>query len=500
MADHTKEPQSPAEAEVDISEQRRIRREKLAALQEAGKDPFLIVRYEKSHDAVTVKEDEGLMDSEVSVAGRIVSRRIMGKASFIHILDETGELQIYLKRDDIGEEAYAAFRNMDLGDIVGVTGKVFTTRTGEVSVHADGITLLSKCLVPLPEKYHGLSDPDLRYRQRYTDLIVNPEVRRLFQMRSKLVKGMRDYLDERGFMEVETPILQTEAAGANAKPFITHHNTLDLDMYLRIATELHLKRLIVGGFEKVYEIGRIFRNEGMDTRHNPEFTTIELYAAYWDMYDIMALVEGLIRYLAEMVLGEPVVTHGDVQIDLREPFRQASMAGLVQEKTGIDFYALDDKAAYEAAKAYGFLDIKPTMSRGQILNMGFEQYVEDTLIAPTFVTEYPIEISPFAKKMPDKEGITYRFELFACGRELANAFSELNDPIDQYERFLQQAKERDGGDEEANMMDEDFVLALEYGMPPTGGVGMGIDRLVMFLCEETSIRDVLLFPTMKPRV
>ncbi|MBE5780776.1 MAG: lysine--tRNA ligase [Clostridiales bacterium] len=485
-------------AAEELSEQRRIRRGKLDALRAAGQDPFLITRFERTANSKEVKENEQLMDAEVIVAGRIMSRRIMGKASFCHIQDEEGVLQLYLRRDDIGVESYQGFKAMDIGDIVGVKGKVFVTKSGEVSVHADELTLLSKSLIPLPEKFHGLKDTDLRYRQRYVDLIMNPDSRRVFRMRSDIIRSMREYLDSRRFMEVETPILQTSAGGAAARPFITHHNTLDIDMYLRIATELHLKRLIVGGFDRVYEIGRIFRNEGMDTRHNPEFTTVELYAAYMDVVDIMNLTEDMIRYIALKVLPEAIVEFEGEKIRMDLPFKRATMAELVKEKTGIDFTVLSDAEAYEAAKAAGFAELKEGMTRGQLLYEGFDQFVEKTLIQPTFVLDHPVEVSPLAKRKPDEPWLTDRFELFVCGSELANAFSELNDPIDQYNRFLDQAKQREKGDDEAHVMDDDFVMALEYGMPPTGGLGIGIDRLVMLLSGCYNIRDVLLFPTMKP--
>ena len=497
--DHTNENNIIEETinEEELSEQRRIRREKLDALRAAGQDPYRVSRFERTANSQAVKGTAELMDARVSVAGRIVSRRIMGKASFCHILDEAGELQLYLRRDDVGTESYQGFKAMDIGDLIGVTGKVFTTKTGEISVHVEEITLLSKSLIPLPEKFHGLKDTDLRYRQRYVDLIVNPESRRVFRMRSQIIRAMRNYLDERGYMEVETPILQTAAGGASARPFVTHHNTLDIDMYLRIATELHLKRLIVGGFDKVYEIGRIFRNEGMDVRHNPEFTTVELYAAYEDIEYIMDLTEDMIRHIAREVLPGAVAEFDGATIRLDEPFRRATMAGLVQEKTGIDFLTIPEEEAFAAAKAAGFHEIKETMSRGQLLYAGFEQFVEDTLNQPTIVLDHPVEVSPLAKRREDVPWLTHRFELFVCGSELANAFSELNDPIDQYNRFLQQAQQRAGGDDEAHVMDEDFVTALEYGMPPTGGMGMGIDRLTMLLTGCYSIRDVLLFPTMK---
>ena len=421
----------------------------------------------------------------------------MGKANFIDLVDESGKMQIYIKSDDIGADAFAEYRKWDIGDIVGVKGFVFRTRRGEISIHTKEITLLSKSLLPLPEKWHGLKDQDLRYRQRYVDLIVNPEVRDTFVKRSRIIAEIRNYLNERGFLEVETPILHNMAGGANARPFITHHNTLGIDLYLRIALELHLKRLIVGGFERVYELGRVFRNEGMDTRHNPEFTLLELYQAYTDYNGIMELTEDLIRTVARRVLGTETVTYGGVEIDLSKPFTRLSMVDAVKQYAGVDFGKIQsDDEAKALAKAH-HIAYEERHKRGDILNLFFEQYCEDKLIQPTFITNHPVEISPLAKKMPENPAYTERFELFVIGREHANAFSELNDPIDQRARFEAQAALKACGDEEANDVDEDFLTALEYGMPPTGGLGIGIDRLVMLLTGEPSIRDVLLFPTMK---
>lgn len=488
-------------AEQDTSEQETIRREKLAQMRQAGCDPFAHTTFPKTHLSREVLDGfDELAEKTVSVAGRIMSRRIMGKASFVHILDEQGMLQLYVRRDDVGEETYKQFKTLDIGDIIGVSGFVFKTKTEEVSVHAQELTVLAKSLIPLPEKFHGLKDTDLRYRQRYVDLIVNQEVRQAFITRAKIVSSMRSFLDAQGFMEVETPILQTTAGGAAARPFVTHHNTLDIDMYLRIATELHLKRLIVGGFEKVYEIGRIFRNEGMDPKHNPEFTTIELYQAYTDVNGIMDLTEALVANAAKVARGEDNLTvqFEGRSIDLKPPYARVKMVDVVKEKTGVDFLSLTDEKAREEARRLGIEEVKDSFSRGQCLYAAFEAFVEDTLMQPTFVLDYPVEVSPLAKRTKEDAGITERFELFVCGRELANAFSELNDPLDQYERFMEQAKQRAEGDEEAHMMDDDFVTALSYGMPPTGGMGMGIDRLCMLLTEQNSIRDVLLFPTMKP--
>ena len=488
------------EQELDMNQLMKVRREKLEKLQQEGKDPYKITKFNRTHTSKQIKDNyEELEGKDVTIAGRIMAKRIMGKASFCHIQDSTGKIQSYVSINDLGEESYKAFKEDDIGDIVGITGFVFKTRTGEISIHAKELILLSKSLRPLPEKFHGLKDTDLRYRQRYVDLIVNPEVKDTFMKRTAIIKEIRRILDEKNFVEVETPILNTIAGGASARPFITHHNTLDIDMYLRIATELYLKRLIVGGFDRVYEIGRIFRNEGMDIKHNPEFTTIEFYQAYANLEDMMNLIEEIISKTAQKVLGTTKITYQGQEIDLTPSWRRITMIDAVKEVTGVDFHTIttDEEAQAAARKANVPIDpIKTT--RGDIIVAFFDEKVEETLIQPTFIYEYPIENSPLAKKMPNDERMTQRFELFIGGREYANAFSELNDPIDQYERFLDQVKQREAGDDEANMMDTDFVTALEYGMPPTGGLGMGIDRLVMLLTDEASIRDVLLFPTMKP--
>ena len=488
------------EQELDMNQLMKVRREKLEKLQSEGKDPFQITKFNRTHTSKEIKENiEELEGKDVTIAGRIMAKRIMGKASFCHIQDSEGKIQCYVSINDLGEESYKAFKEDDIGDIVGITGFVFKTKTEEISVHAKELTLLSKSLRPLPEKFHGLKDTDLRYRQRYVDLIVNPEVKDTFMKRTAIIKEIRKILDEKNFVEVETPILNTIAGGASARPFITHHNTLDIDMYLRIATELYLKRLIVGGFDRVYEIGRIFRNEGMDIKHNPEFTTIEFYQAYANMEDMMDLIEEIISRTAQKVLGTTKITYQDQAIDLTPSWRRVTMIDAIKEVTGIDFHTITtDEEAQAAAKKAG-VPIDPIKTtRGDIIAQFFDEKVEETLIQPTFIYEYPIENSPLAKKMPDSDNMTQRFELFIGGREYANAFSELNDPIDQYERFLDQVRQREAGDDEANMMDTDFVTALEYGMPPTGGLGMGIDRLVMLLTDAASIRDVLLFPTMKP--
>ena len=487
--------------EMSLSEQEAIRRDKLKALQEAGRDPFQITRFDQqNHSADIIARYDELEDRPVSIAGRMMSRRIMGKASFVHLLDQQGQIQAYIRRDDIGEEAYAAFKDMDIGDILGVTGKVFKTKTGETSVHADTVVLLSKALKPLPEKFHGLRDPELRYRQRSVDLIVNPEVRDTFVKRSKIISEMRRYFDGLGFLEVETPILNTVASGASARPFLTHHNTLDLDMHLRIALELRLKQLIVGGLERVYEIGRNFRNEGMDPTHNPEFTMMELYQAYTDMNGMMEISEGVIAHCAKAVNGSTKITYEGKEIDLTPPFKRQSMNDAVKEQTGADFMACEDDAqARELAKKINLHLDNKVATKGEVMAAAFDAFVEDTIVQPTFITDYPIEISPLAKKKPGCPGITDRFELFIAGHEYANAFSELNDPIDQRERFVQQAQQRAKGDDEAMVIDEEFCESLEYGMPPTGGIGIGVDRLVMLLTDSSSIRDVLLFPTMKPR-
>ena len=489
--------QSPSASE--LTEVLRVRRDKLSSLMQAGSNPYQITKFDQTHHAQQIKDT--YTDGEemnVSVAGRIMSKRIMGKAGFAHLQDGSGSIQLYVSRDSLGEENYAAFKSMDIGDIIGVKGYVFITRTGEISVHAQSVTLLSKSLQVLPEKYHGLKDTDARYRQRYVDLIVNPEVRDVFVKRSRIISEIRRVLDDRGFLEVETPVLHTIAGGANARPFITHHNTLDIDMYLRIALELHLKRLIVGGFERVYEIGRVFRNEGMDTRHNPEFTLLELYQAYTDFNGMMDLTEELIRTVAKNVLGTAQITYGGVAIDLDKPFERLSMKDAVKKYSGVDFDTLADlEAARAAAKAHG-IAYEERHEKGDILNLFFEEYCEEKLIQPTFITGHPVEISPLAKRIPGNEAYTERFELFIVGREHANAFSELNDPIDQRARFEAQAALKAAGDDEACDVDEDFLCALEYGMPPTGGLGIGVDRLVMLLTDTASIRDCLLFPTMKP--
>ncbi|MCL1965130.1 MAG: lysine--tRNA ligase [Firmicutes bacterium] len=486
---------------TSLSEQETIRREKLKDLQAEGFDPFLITRFDQgSHSTDIVARYDALAEQTVSVAGRMMSRRVMGKASFLNLLDRDGMIQAYVRREDIGEEAYVRFKQMDIGDILGVSGKVFKTKTGEVSIHAERVTLLSKSLKVLPEKFHGLKDPDLRYRQRPVDLIVNPEVRETFIKRSRIISEMRRYFDGLGFLEVETPVLNTVASGGHARPFLTHHNALDFDMYLRIALELRLKQLIVGGLERVYEISRCFRNEGMDAMHNPEFTMMELYQAYTNMDGMMEIAEGVIAHCAKAVLGTTKVTYQGHEIELMPPFRRMSMNGAVRQYTGADFLACEsEEEAHALAKTMHLPMENKRMSKGQVLAAAFDAFVEDKLIQPVFITDYPIEISPLAKKKPGCPGITERFELFIAGHEYANAFSELNDPVDQRERFMQQAMERANGDEEAMVIDEEFCESLEYGMPPTGGIGIGVDRLVMLLTDSATIRDVLLFPTMKPK-
>lgn len=488
------------EQELDLNQLMIIRREKLEKLKQNNKNPFEITKFDTTHTSKEIIDNyEELEGKDVTIAGRIMAKRIMGKASFCHIQDGDGKIQSYVSINDLGEESYKQFKEDDIGDIIGITGFVFKTRTGEISIHAKEVILLSKSLRPLPEKFHGLKDTDLRYRQRSVDLIMNPEVKETFKKRSLIIKEIRNMLDEKGFMEVETPILQTIPGGASARPFITHHNTLDIDMYLRIATELYLKRLIVGGFDKVYEIGRNFRNEGMDIKHNPEFTCIELYEAYTNLEGMMNITEELIRRCANKVCGTGKISYQGEEIDLEKPFRRITMIDSIKEVTGIDFNTVEtDEEAQKIAKDLN-IEINPIKTtRGDIIVQVFEEKVEETLRQPTFLYEYPIENSPLTKKCKDNPRMTQRFELFIGGREYANAYSELNDPIDQYERFLKQVQAREAGDEEANMMDDDFVQALEYGMPPTGGMGMGIDRLVMLLTDSASIRDVLLFPTMKP--
>ena len=486
-------------AEQDLNEVLKIRRGKFDELCENGENPFEITKFEQKHHSSDIVDNFDEMEGKtVCVAGRMMSKRVMGKASFADLRDRFGRVQLYVTRDNLGEEPYKKFKKMDIGDIIGVEGEVFRTQKGEISVKAHSVTLLSKSLRPLPEKFHGLRDTDLRYRQRYVDLIVNPDVKKTFEMRSKIISAIRSYLEERGFMEVETPILNTIAGGAAARPFITHHNTLDIDMYLRIATELHLKRLIVGGMEKVYEIGRQFRNEGMDVRHNPEFTTVEIYEAFADYNDMMDLTEGLFKYCAEKVCGTLQISYQGTEVDLSH-FDRMTMIEAVKKYSGVDFEEIKtDEEAVAAAKAKGLEVEKNKNTRGDIIALFFDEFVEDKLVQPTFITEYPVEISPLAKRKPGCPEMTERFEIFITGRELGNAFSELNDPIDQRERFMRQVELRAAGDDEANMMDEDFVNALEYGMPPTGGLGIGVDRLVMLLTDSASIRDVLLFPTMKP--
>ena len=485
---------------VDYSEQEQIRREKLQALMDNGQNPYLITKYDVTHESKNVLDNfDALEGQTVSMAGRMIGRHIMGKASFGRILDGAGKIQIYVKRDDVGEEPYAAFKKYDLGDLIGVTGKPFKTKTGEISIHVESLTLLAKCLKPLPEKFHGLTDTDLRYRQRYLDMIVNPEVRDTFVKRSQIISALRAFLESRGFMDVETPVLHTQAGGAAARPFVTHHNTLDIDMYLRIALELHLKRLIVGGFPRVYEIGRVFRNEGMDTKHNPEFTMLELYQAYTDFHGMMDITEDMFRYVARAVNGTAIVQYGDVTIDLEKPFARMSMVEAVKQYSGVDFDQIHTLEEARAVADERKIHYEKRHQKGDILNLFFDEYVEEHLIQPTFIYGHPVEISPLAKKMPENPAYTERFEVFILGREHGNAFSELNDPIDQRQRFEAQAALKAQGDEEAHGVDEDFLNALEIGMPPTGGLGVGVDRLVMLLTAAPSIRDVLLFPTMKPR-
>ena len=488
------------EQEIDMNQLMKVRREKLDKLKQEGKNPFEITKFNRTHTSKQVVDNyDELEGKDVTVAGRIMAKRIMGKASFVHIQDSEGKIQSYVSINDLGEESYQAFKEDDIGDIVGITGFVFKTRTGEISIHAKELTLLSKSLRPLPEKYHGLKDTDLRYRQRYVDLIVNPEVKDTFLKRTEIIKEIRRILDEKNFLEVETPILNTIAGGASARPFITHHNTLDIDMYLRIANELYLKRLIVGGFDRVYEMGRMFRNEGMDIKHNPEFTNIELYAAFADYHDMMDITEEIVSKTAEKVLGTTKINYQGTDIDLTPNWKRITMIDAIKEQTGVDFNSVEtDEEALKIAKELN-VEIDPIKtSRGEIINQIFEDKVEETLIQPTFIYDYPVEVSPLTKRKPSDPRLTERFELFIGGREYGNAYSELNDPIDQYERFLNQVKQREAGDDEANMMDEDFVTALEYGMPPTGGLGIGVDRLIMLLTDQASIRDILLFPTMKP--
>ena len=492
--------QQPA-PEQDLNQQRKVRREKLAALQEAGQDPFQQTRFDWDATSQQIKDNFDAMEGKsVKVAGRLMSKRGMGKVSFCDLQDRDGRIQLYARQDEMDEAVYKAFKKYDIGDIVGVDGEVFRTQRGEMSVRAKNITLLSKSLLPLPEKFHGLQDKELRFRQRYVDLMVNPEVKKNFVIRSQFIKFMREYLDNMGYIEVETPVLNTIAGGAAARPFITHHNTLDIDMYMRIATELPLKRLIVGGMDRVYEIGRIFRNEGMDPKHNPEFTTVELYQAYTDFHGMMDIAEGIISGAAQKILGTYQVEWMGEKIDLTPGWRRLTMVDAVKEYVGIDFGAItDDAEAVAAAKAKGVeLADAAEKTWGNALYACFDQKVEEKLIQPTFITMYPVEVSPLTKRSPADPRLTERFELFICHSELANAYSELNDPIDQRQRFEKQVEQRERGDDETEMLDEDFLNALEYGMPPTGGMGMGIDRTVMLLTGADTIREVILFPTMKP--
>ena len=486
--------------ELDINHLMQIRRDKLTELQAQGKNPFEITKFNRTNTAGEIKANyEKFEQKDVTVAGRIIAKRIMGKASFCTIQDSDEKIQSYVSINDLGEESYKAFKTFDIGDIIGITGFVFKTRTEEISVHAKEVTLLTKSLRPLPEKFHGLKDMDLRYRQRYVDLIMNPEVKETFILRSKILKEIRKFMDEHGYMEVETPMLTTVATGDAARPFITHHNTLDLQMYLRIAPELNLKRLIVGGFDKVFEIGKNFRNEGMDIKHNPEFTNMEFYSAYEDYHDMMNLSEQLISTVAKNTLGTTNITYQGQEIDLAPGWKKITMIDAIKEVTGVDFNTINtDEEAQAIAKEKGveYEEIKNT--RGHIINEFFETFVEETLIQPTFIMDYPVEVSPLTKRKKEDPRLVERFELFIGGREYGNAYSELNDPIDQYERFLKQVEAKEKGDEEAGGMDEDFVNALEIGLPPTGGMGIGLDRLIMLLTDSASIRDVLFFPTMKP--
>ena len=491
----------PQAAEPSLSEILQVRRDKLKALQDAGRNPFEQTRFARSAYSADIKEDFEAYDGKtLQAAGRIMSKRGMGKAIFCDIQDDRGQIQLYVRKDAVTEQEFADFRKYDIGDIIGVSGYAFKTKTGEISIHVQQVTLLSKSLRPLPEKYHGLTDKEARYRQRYVDLIINPESKRNFEIRSKFVAYLRRYLDSLGFMEVETPVLSPIAGGANARPFITHHNTLDIDMYMRIATELHLKRLIVGGMERVYEVGRIFRNEGMDTKHNPEFTTCELYQAFTNLDGMMDILEGILSGAAKEILGTYQLQWLGQDIDLTPSWKRLTMAEAVKNVTGADFMAIegDAEAAVALAKSVGVDMDGVDKTWGNALYETFDQKVEETLIQPTFITMYPVEVSPLAKRSPSDPYLTERYEMFVCGCEMGNAFTELNDPMDQYERFKAQAEKRANGDDEADMMDEDYVMALEYGLPPTGGLGFGIDRCAMMLCGTDSIRDVILFPTMKP--
>ena len=494
MAEQQKKPQK----EQDINQLLKVRREKLANLQAEGKDPFVITKYDVTHHSMEIKDNyDTLEGKEVSVAGRMMFKRVMGKASFCNIQDLQGNIQSYVARDDIGEDSYKDFKKYDVGDILGIKGFVFKTKTGEISIHAKEVTLLSKSLQILPEKYHGLTDTDTRYRQRYVDLIMNEDVKDTFIKRSKVISSIRRYLDGQGFMEVETPMLVSNAGGAAARPFETHFNALDEDLKLRISLELYLKRLIVGGMERVYEIGRVFRNEGLDTRHNPEFTLMELYQAYTDYHGMMDLTENLYRYIAKEVTGSEVLTYGEHTMDLSKPFERITMVDAVKKYANVDFNEVADTAAAKKLADEHHIEYEDRHEKGDILNLFFEEYVEEHLIPPTFIMDHPIEISPLTKKKPDNPDYVERFEFFMNGWEMANAYSELNDPIDQRERFEAQEKAFEAGDDEANHTDEDFLNALSIGMPPTGGIGFGIDRMVMMMTNSPAIRDVLLFPTMK---
>ena len=487
--------------ELSLNDQMQIRREKLAALQAEGRDPFVQTKFDFNADSAAIKADyEAFEGKTVKVAGRLMSKRGQGKVMFCDLQDRAGRIQIFVKIDELGEEEYNRFKKYDIGDIVGVEGEVFKTKTEEISIRAKVVTLLSKSLLPLPNKFHGLTDKEARFRQRYVDLMVNPEVKRNFVIRSKFIKHLRNYLDSMGYIEVETPVLNTIAGGAAARPFVTHHNTLDIDMYMRIATELPLKRLIVGGMDRVYEVGRIFRNEGMDPKHNPEFTTVELYQAYADFHDMMDILEGILAGAAKEILGTYQLQWLGHDIDLTPSWKRVTMADAVKEVTGADFMAIegDNDAAVALAKSVGVDMDGVDKTWGNALYETFDQKVEETLIQPTFITMYPVEVSPLAKRSPSDPHLTERYEMFVCGCEMGNAFTELNDPMDQYERFKAQVEKRANGDDEAEMMDEDYVMALEYGLPPTGGLGFGIDRCAMMLCGTDSIRDVILFPTMKP--
>ena len=498
MAENNQQPVREEMTQEQISEQSRIRREKLKELQLAGKDPFEITKYDVTHHTADIKENyEALEGTVVRIAGRMMSKRVMGKASFCNVADLKGNIQSYVARDSIGVDFYQEFKRMDIGDIVGIEGEVFTTKTGEKSIHAHSVTLLSKNLKPLPEKFHGLTNTDMRYRQRYVDLMMNPDVKETFIKRSAIIKEIRSFLDGRGFMEVETPMLVSNAGGAAARPFETHYNALDEDVKLRISLELYLKRLIVGGLERVYEIGRVFRNEGVDTRHNPEFTLMELYQAYTDYEGMMELTESMFRHLAETVCGTTVITYKGIEIDMGKPFARLTMTDAVKQYSGVDFNEVKSLEEAQALAKEHHIEFEKHHKKGDILNLFFEKYCEEKMVQPTFIMDHPVDISPLTKKKPSNPELVERFELFINGWEMCNAYSELNDPIDQRERFAAQDAAFAAGDEEANHTDEDFLNALEYAMPPTGGIGYGIDRLVMLLTDSPAIRDVLLFPTMK---